>query len=155
MSVVIVIPARYGSTRFPGKPLAPILGKTLLQRTWLIAKAVKGADSVLIATDDDRICQHALSFGAEVQMTPTNCTNGTERCLSALSLRKLRPEIVINLQGDAVLTPPAVIEPLIAALTKNWLNKRLPDRQVERSLLSTAKAGPSTFPSRSFHSSAT
>jgi 3-deoxy-manno-octulosonate cytidylyltransferase (CMP-KDO synthetase) len=119
MSVVIVIPARYGSTRFPGKPLAPILGKTLLQRTWLIAKAVKGADSVLIATDDDRICQHALSFGAEVQMTPTNCTNGTERCLSALSLRKLRPEIVINLQGDAVLTPPAVIEPLIAALTTN------------------------------------
>jgi len=119
MSVVIVIPARYGSTRFPGKPLAPILGKTMLERTWLIAKAVKGVDSVCIATDNERIAQHAVDFGAQVQMTPSTCENGTERCLCALSLMSESPDIVFNFQGDAVLTPPAVIERLISALFAN------------------------------------
>jgi len=119
VSVVIVIPARYGSTRFPGKPLAPILGTTLLKRTWLIAKAVPGVDSVLIATDDERIRKHAISFGATVQITPETCKNGTERCFFALRLRKEKPEIVINLQGDAVLTPPTVLQPLVDIFKTN------------------------------------
>ncbi len=119
MTVTIVIPARYGSTRFPGKPLAPILGTTLLKRTWLIAKAVPGVDSVLIATDDERIEKHALSFGAAVQMTPEACQNGTERCLFAIKSKQEKPDIVINLQGDAVLTPPAVLQPLVDAFKTN------------------------------------
>jgi 3-deoxy-manno-octulosonate cytidylyltransferase (CMP-KDO synthetase) len=118
MSVVIVIPARYGSTRFPGKPLAPILGKSLLERTWSIARAVHGVDAVYVATDDERIARHATGFGAQVVMTAETCTNGTERCLSALQIRKEKPDIVINLQGDAVLTPPQVIEPLVRALVE-------------------------------------
>ena len=118
MKTVIVIPARYGSTRFPGKPLAIILGKSLLERTWRIANSVKGVDEVYIATDDERIFQHATAFGAKLLMTPAECANGTERVLAALQLAKLKPDIIVNLQGDAVLTPPVVLEALIDELTK-------------------------------------
>jgi 3-deoxy-manno-octulosonate cytidylyltransferase (CMP-KDO synthetase) len=115
MQSVIIIPARYGSTRFPGKPLAKILDRTLLERTWLIAKAVQGIDQVFVATDDERIVSHTKEFGGEAIMTPP-CENGTERALAALKSRRLKPEIVINFQGDAVLTPPAVIQPIVDVL---------------------------------------
>lgn len=116
MEAAIIIPARYGSTRFPGKPLAEILGKSLLERTWQIAKAAKTANRVCIATDDERIFKYAIAFGADVQMTPIQCENGTERVLSALKLLKYKPDIVVNLQGDALLTPPHAIEELIKTL---------------------------------------
>ncbi len=116
MKTVIVVPARYGSKRFPGKPLAVILGKSLLERTWHIAESVRGVDEVYIATDDERILEHATAFGAKVLMTPIECTNGTERVLAALQTTMLKPDIIINLQGDAVLTPPAVLESLIKEL---------------------------------------
>jgi 3-deoxy-manno-octulosonate cytidylyltransferase (CMP-KDO synthetase) len=111
MKTVIVIPARFGSTRLPGKPLALIAGKSLLYRTWSIAKAVKHVDAVYIATDDERIAEHASSFGAEVRMTPVECENGTERTLAAVKNDK--PDIILNLQGDAPLTPPWIIQPLL------------------------------------------
>jgi 3-deoxy-manno-octulosonate cytidylyltransferase (CMP-KDO synthetase) len=116
MEAVIVIPARYASSRFPGKPLAMILGKSLLQRTWQIAKSVAGVDEVYVATEDERIADHATSFGAKAQITSSSCTNGTERILAALRALKIKPEIVINLQGDAVLTPPNTIETLLKTL---------------------------------------
>jgi 3-deoxy-manno-octulosonate cytidylyltransferase (CMP-KDO synthetase) len=116
MEAVIVIPARYDSSRFPGKPLAMIAGKSLLERTWRIAKVVKDIDEVYIATDDERILEHAKKFGAKVQITPATCSNGSERTLEALRLLKIRPDIVINLQGDAPLTLPAIIDPLVALL---------------------------------------
>jgi len=115
MQSVIIIPARYGSTRFPGKPLAQILGRSLLERTWLIAKAVLGIDQVYVATDDERIVSHTKEFGGEAIMTPP-CENGTERALAALKAAKLKPDVVINLQGDAVLTPPTVIQPILDIL---------------------------------------
>lgn len=118
MEAVIIIPARYGSTRFPGKPLSMILGKSLLQRTWQIAKAVAGIDEVYIATEDERIVAHATTFGAKTQITSAECTNGTERILEALKLLKLKPEIIINLQGDALLTPPHSIAALLSTLKK-------------------------------------
>src|ERR1700722_12646029 len=99
MKTVIVIPARYASTRFPGKPLANILGKSLLERTWDIAKAVSGVDLVVIATDDERIAEHATAFGAQVQLTGTNWHNGSERSLEALQLLNISPDVVVNLQG--------------------------------------------------------
>lgn len=113
MSAIIVIPARYGSTRLPGKPLALIKGKSLLYRTWSIAKAVNHADEVYIATDDSRIKDHALTFGAKVIMTPENCLNGTERAFAAIETLSQRPDIILNLQGDAVLTPPWAIQALL------------------------------------------
>ena len=113
MHVAIVIPARYDSKRFPGKPLANILGKSLLERTWRIACDVEHVDSVIIATDDKRIAEHANAFGANVQMTNSKWRNGSERILEALQLQNSSPDIVINLQGDAVLTPPFVIDALL------------------------------------------
>ena len=119
MSVLIAIPARYASTRYPGKPLVTLNGpdgaKTLIQRSWEAARAVKGVDRVVVATDDERIKTHAEGFGAEVVMTSPACQNGTERCAEVAS--KLPGfEMVVNLQGDAPLTPAWFVEDLIAGL---------------------------------------
>jgi 3-deoxy-manno-octulosonate cytidylyltransferase (CMP-KDO synthetase) len=119
MKSVIVIPSRYGSTRFPGKPGALIRGKTLLERVWRIAKAVPEADEVIVATDDERIASLARTFGASVVMTSSSCENGTERVHEVVRSMKDPPEIVVNLQGDAVLTPPAIISRLIPSLEQD------------------------------------
>ena len=116
MSAAIVIPARYGSTRFVGKPLHKIAGKSMLERVWRIARAVKGATRVVIATDDARIIEHAASFGADAVITPESCANGTERTYAAMGAAKITEDILLNLQGDALLTPPWVLEDMIAAL---------------------------------------
>ncbi len=119
MNTVIVIPARKGSTRFPNKPLALIQGRQLLYRTWLIAKAVTGVDETYIATDDEEIREQAEKFGAKVLMTGSHCENGTERVYDAVQQLKKKPEIAINLQGDAVLTPPWVIQSIVETLQKD------------------------------------
>jgi len=121
MSVALLIPARYGSTRFPGKVLAPLRGATgearpLVRRSWDAARAVAGIDRVVIATDDARIESEARAFGAEVAMTSPDCANGTERCAEALAALAPEPEIIVNLQGDAPLTPPWFIEALVGAM---------------------------------------
>ena len=119
MSVLLAIPARYASTRYPGKPLVSLRGpdgdKTLIQRSWEAAKAVCGVDRVVVATDDDRIKTHAEAFGAEVVMTSSACQNGTERC-AEVAAKLPGFEIVVNLQGDAPLTPAWFVEDLIAGL---------------------------------------
>lgn len=119
MSVLIAIPARYASTRYPGKPLVFLRGpdgeKTLIRRSWEAAMAVKGVDRVVVATDDDRIRDHAESFGAEVVMTSTEARNGTERCAEVAGLIP-GFDIVVNLQGDAPLTPAWFVEDLVAGL---------------------------------------
>ena len=89
MSFIIVIPARYASSRYPGKPLAELRGanglsKSLIQRSWEAAKTVAGGPRVFVATDDERIRAHAEGFGADVVMTSVDCKNGTERCAEAL-----------------------------------------------------------------------
>lgn len=122
MSVLIVIPARFPSTRYPGKPLVQLRGATgqrrsLIQRTWEAAQEVVGIDRVVVATDDDRIRSAAEEFGAEVVMTSDTCVNGTERCAEALAALGGGYDIVINLQGDAPLTPVWFVEGLIAALS--------------------------------------
>jgi len=121
MSVLIVIPARYASTRYPGKPLVTLRGatgqaKSLVQRSWEAAMQVKGVDRVVIATDDDRIADAAQAFGAEVAMTSSTCQNGTERCAEAVANLATDAEIVVNLQGDAPLTPAWFVEDLVAVL---------------------------------------
>lgn len=121
MSVWIVIPARHASTRYPGKPLVELRGasgqaRSLIRRSWDAAMAVPGIDRVVVATDDDRIRDHARGFGAEVVMTGTGCRNGTERCAEAVARLGLPPDIVVNLQGDAPLTPAWFVEDLVSAL---------------------------------------
>ena len=123
MSVLIVIPARYQSSRYPGKPLVALTGvsgvsKSLIERSWDAAKAVTGVDRVVVATDDVRIQQAAEAFGADVVMTSSECLNGTERCAEAHAALGDSYDIVVNLQGDAPLTPHWFVEALIAGLRK-------------------------------------
>lgn len=121
MSVLLVIPARFGSTRYPGKPLVELRGASgqahsLIRRSWDAAMQVPGVDRVVVATDDQRIRDHAQGFGAEVVMTSDQARNGTERCAEAVANLGITPEIVVNLQGDAPLTPPWFVQDLIAGL---------------------------------------
>lgn len=119
MKTAIIIPARYASTRLPGKPLKKIAGKAMLQRVIDIAKAVKGVDDVIAAVDDARIFEAAQDFGATAIMTDPHLPNGTTRCLAALKQMDAPADLVMNLQGDAPLTPPHVIEALIGAMKEN------------------------------------
>ena len=124
MSVLIVIPARFASSRYPGKPLVELRGasgeaRSLIRRSWEAAQQVEGVDRVVVATDDARIKAAAEGFGAEVVMTSTACQNGTERCAETLYTLGGGFEIVVNLQGDAPLTPAWFIEDLVAGLRAN------------------------------------
>ena len=121
MTVTVFIPARYASTRYPGKPLVELTGatgvkKTLIQRAWEAAKAVSGVDRVYVLTDDDRIADASRSFGADVLMTSSNARNGSERCAEGLAQLDDDPDVIINLQGDAPLTPAWFVEALIGAM---------------------------------------
>lgn len=119
MSVLLAIPARYASARYPGKPLVSLKGpdgeKTLIRRSWEAAMAVRGVDRVVVATDDPRIHDHAAGFGAEVVMTSSTAQNGTERCAEVAALLP-GYDMIVNLQGDAPLTPAWFVEDLIAGL---------------------------------------
>ena len=123
MRTAIVIPARFASTRYPGKPLVALNGpdgpKSLIQRSWEAASAVRGVTDVYVATDDDRIKDAAEAFGARVLMTPTTCANGTERCAAALDEMDDEPDLVVNLQGDAPLTPAWFVSDLIEGFVKD------------------------------------
>lgn len=124
MSALIVIPARYASTRYPGKPLVELTGasgvkKSLIERSWDAAVSVKGDHRIVVATDDDRIREACEAFGADVVMTSETCRNGTERCAEAYDVLGSNADIVVNLQGDAPLTPPWFVEALIDAMAPN------------------------------------
>jgi 3-deoxy-manno-octulosonate cytidylyltransferase (CMP-KDO synthetase) len=120
MSVLLAIPARFDSSRYPGKPLVLLNGpdgkKSLIQRSWEAAMAVRGVDRVVVATDDARIADHATGFGAEVVMTTSAARNGTERCAEVAALLP-GYDVIVNLQGDAPLTPAWFVEGLISGMT--------------------------------------
>ncbi|MER2491079.1 3-deoxy-manno-octulosonate cytidylyltransferase [Catenovulum sediminis] len=110
MSYTIVIPARYASTRFPGKPLVDMAGKTMLQRVYKQCKKTQ-AGKIVIATDDERIAEAAVSFGAEVVMTDKNHDSGTARIGEVIQKLSIKEnEIVVNVQGDEPFIPPTVID---------------------------------------------
>lgn len=118
---LIIIPARWASKRFPGKPLAPIKGAngqshSLIARTVGAGLAVDASARLVVATDDIRIAEEAVSAGAEAVMTDPSARNGTERVADAVARLEVTPDIVINLQGDAPLTPPWYIHALIEAM---------------------------------------
>jgi 3-deoxy-manno-octulosonate cytidylyltransferase (CMP-KDO synthetase) len=111
-----IIPARYASSRFPGKPLAQIDGKSMIHRVVEQAKQSKYLDKVVVATDDERIARHVRDFGGEVVMTAGNHPSGTDRCMEAL--RKLEGDYryVVNIQGDEPFIDPAQIDGLCEIL---------------------------------------
>ena len=122
MSFTVVIPARYQSTRLPGKPLADIGGKPMIQWVYEQAKQA-GADHVIIATDDERVEQVAKAFGAQVCMTSANHESGTERLAEVVKLMGIADDhIIVNVQGDEPLIPPSII----AQVADNLANSQAP-----------------------------
>ncbi len=121
-NAAIIIPARYGSTRFPGKPLTIIAGKSMLQRVCEVASRAAQDHAncqVVVATDDERIVQHVAELGYHAAMTDTHCKTGSDRALQACQQLPQQPDIVINLQGDAPLTPPHMVRAVLDTLLTN------------------------------------
>ena len=119
MSVLVVIPARYASSRLPGKPLVSLVGKPMIQHVWERASRATGVSRVLVATDDDRILQAVRQFGGEAVMTRPDHRSGTGRVAEVAAHSK--EEIVINVQGDEPLIDPAAI----AALLDSFLDEEV------------------------------
>ncbi len=115
--VAVIIPARYGASRFPGKPLADLGGKPLISHVVERARRARGVDVVAVATDDERIARAAEQAGARALMTGPAAT-GTDRVASAALMLEPRPELVVNLQGDEPLIEPEAIEALVAAMER-------------------------------------
>lgn len=111
-----IIPARYASSRFPGKPLADIGGKSMIQRVYEQVSNSKSLHTVVVATDDDRIRSHVEAFGGKVIMTGTHHPSGTDRCYDALQQLGSGYRYVINIQGDEPFIDPAQIDELAAVL---------------------------------------
>jgi 3-deoxy-manno-octulosonate cytidylyltransferase (CMP-KDO synthetase) len=123
VNVQILIPARYQSTRYPGKPLVELKGlsgtpKPLIQRSVEAARRIAGVSGVFVVTDDERIAEACAPARVGVIMTSPQCRNGTERCAEALA-QLHDPDLVINFQGDALLTPPGFVEALIARMEED------------------------------------
>lgn len=115
MSIAIIIPARYASTRLPGKPLIEVNGKTIIQWVYEKAQDSKLADKVIVATDDTRIFDAVVAFGGEVMMTSTKHNSGSDRIFEVLSANP-EIEIAVNVQGDEPLITPESIDGAINAL---------------------------------------
>jgi len=118
--VLVVVPARYESQRFPGKPLAPIRGadgvaRPLIRWSWEAALAVRHRAEIVVATDDARIADTVRGFGGAVAMTGSDLRNGSERCAAVLDQLEDEPDLVINLQGDSPLITRAALDALIDA----------------------------------------
>jgi 3-deoxy-manno-octulosonate cytidylyltransferase (CMP-KDO synthetase) len=127
MSFIVIIPARYGSTRLPGKPLLDIAGQPMIQHVWARASQ-SGASRVVVATDDPRVAEVVHGFGGEVCMTRADHESGTDRLQEVATRLALDDEaIVVNVQGDEPLIPPAVID------------------QVARNLAGSERAGVATL----------
>ncbi len=112
--VVVVIPARYGSTRLPGKPLVSLNGQPMIQRVYERAKSARRVDRVIVATDDDRIVKAVTSFGGEARMTRPDHRTGTERVAEVAA--HVEGEVFVNVQGDEPLLDPAAVDTAVSAL---------------------------------------
>jgi 3-deoxy-manno-octulosonate cytidylyltransferase (CMP-KDO synthetase) len=112
--VVIVIPARYGSTRLPGKPLVSLAGKSMIQRVYERAKLAQTASQVIVATDDDRIVQAVEAFGGEARMTRSDHRTGTERVAEVAA--RTSGEVYVNVQGDEPLLDPVAVDTAVNSL---------------------------------------
>lgn len=114
-AVLGVIPARYGASRFPGKPLATLWGRPMLQHVWERARAARGLDELVIATDDDRIADAARGWGAAVERTRSDHASGTDR-VSEVAGRRPQAGIVLNLQGDEPELETEAVSALVEAM---------------------------------------
>ena len=116
--VTAIIPARYGSKRFPGKALAKIGGKAMIQHVYERVQECRNIGQIIVATDDERIQKLALNFGADVEMTAAEHRSGSERCAEVIKRRGLEACPVINIQGDEPLIEPELIDRIVEKLEK-------------------------------------
>jgi 3-deoxy-manno-octulosonate cytidylyltransferase (CMP-KDO synthetase) len=114
MKIAAIIPARYASTRFPGKPLADIAGKTMIQRVYEQCKQINELAYVIVATDDERIYQNVIQFGGEACMTSSQHLTGTDRIWEVVENLNLAVDVIINVQGDEPFIQPSQIQNIIA-----------------------------------------
>src|SRR5712671_1204596 len=112
--VIVVIPARYGSTRLPGKPLVSLAGKPMIQRVYERAKLAARVDRVIVATDDERIVKAVEGFGGEARMTRSDHRTGTERVAEVAAHEE--GEVFVNVQGDEPLLDPAAVDTAVNSL---------------------------------------
>ena len=121
MTIACVIPARFNSSRFPGKLLAKVQEKTVLQRTFEQARLCKDIEALFVATDDAQIAEHIHDLGGEIIWTSSNCLNGTERIVEALQKdsRLQKSSVIVNLQGDHPCTKPETLSAIIDLLVQN------------------------------------
>lgn len=117
MKILGIIPARYASSRFPGKPLVDMLGQTMIQRVYHQVKKSARLSRVVIATDDARIFDHVISFGGEACMTGAHHPSGTDRCFEALQKQNEKFDFAINIQGDEPFIDPNQIDLLCSSIT--------------------------------------
>lgn len=117
MTVLAILPARFGSTRFPGKPLTPIAGKPMIQHVWERTRLAKQIDAVTIATDDERIQRACEAFGADVEMTAIDHPTGTDRLAEVAA--RYEHDVIVNVQGDEPLIEGFVIDAAIEALLRD------------------------------------
>jgi len=110
MKIIGIIPARYASSRFPGKPLANILGKSMIQRVYEQCKKASSLSKLIVATDDERIFNHVLDFGGNVIMTSNSHPSGTDRCNEAIQSLEEKYDLAINIQGDEPYINPEQID---------------------------------------------
>jgi len=118
MNILGIIPARYASTRFPGKPLADIAGKTMIRRVYEQAKKCAHLSEVIVATDDERIYEHVIAFGGKVEMTSSDHQSGTDRCAEVAQIHPSY-EVITNIQGDEPYIDPGQISKLISCFNDN------------------------------------
>jgi len=137
MSVVAIIPARYASTRFPGKPLVDIAGKSMIQRVYERTLQASTVQRVIIATDDQRIFDAVTAFGGEAQMTRADHPSGTDRLAEVAA--RIDADLVVNVQGDEPLIDPQMIDAAVAPLVA--------DASIVMGTLSTALTDPAEYAS--------
>ncbi|MGL5742440.1 MAG: 3-deoxy-manno-octulosonate cytidylyltransferase family protein [Legionella sp.] len=149
MQTTIVIPARYASTRLPGKPLAMISGQTMLKRVvQLSLAAAEGLEnvSVVVATDDSRIIQHCNEIGVASVMTSVDAPSGTDRVAEAIRQMPNKPDFILNMQGDAPLTPPDFLRSMIDAFAASPCDAVTPVTQLTWKQLDNLRLNKQTTP---------
>lgn len=119
MRILGVIPARYASSRFPGKPLADLLGKSMIERVYLQCKKSKYLTDLVVATDHQQIHDHVIAFGGHSCLTSERHPSGTDRCCEAMTLQESSFDFVLNIQGDEPFIDPKQIDLLCASLDKH------------------------------------
>lgn len=149
MKTAIIIPARYASTRLPGKPLLMIRGQTLLERVVRLSQAAAHGlknVSVIVATDDDRITRHCKEIDVTVLMTPPDSPSGTDRVAKALQQMNDKPDFILNMQGDAPLTPPDFLRAMIEAFIASPCDAVTPVTQLTWEQLDSFRQSKLTTP---------